>query len=286
MKHRSLALAIAALAIAPLATPASAFFDRDRGCATPNAVECYKAVQTPDLYTVRHKQVMVKPGWWETRTIPAVYGNRQKQVMVTPGQTVWHTTPAQWGSVQEQRVVQPGYQAWVRSGANQRRDFLGDIFGRGRDGDGCGCAQQTTCETVCKVAVPPQVETVERKVMVAPEKRVAQHVPATYQWVNEPYLIRPAKTERMFHPPVYETVAERVLVQRGTTTYQPVSAPAMPCASPCAPAMAPAPCASPCGAMPGYQPVAMPMQAAPAENYNSDDDAPEPIEGKRHKSMK
>lgn len=284
MKSRILALAAIAAAI-PLAAPsAHAFFDRDRGCATPQAVECYKAVQTPDLYTVRHKQVMVKPGWWETRTIPAVYGNRQKQVMVTPGQTVWHTTPAQWGTVHEQRVVQPGYQAWVRSGAHQRRDLLSDLFGRGRDGDGCGCAQQTTCETVCKVQMPPQTETVERKVMVTPEKRVAQHVPATYQWVNEPYLIRPAQTQRVYHPPVYETVAERVLVQRGTTTYQPV-APAAPCASPCAPAVAPAPCGSSCGAaMPVYQPAAMPV-AHPAETYRGDEDAPAPIDGKR-KPMK
>ena len=283
MSLRSVALAGVIAAIVPIAAPdAFAFFDRDRGCATPNAVECYKAVQTPDLYSVRHKQEMAKPGWWETRTVPAVYGNRQKQVMVTPGQTVWHTTPAQWGSVQEQRVVQPGYQAWVRSGANQRRDFLGDIFGRGR-GDGCGCAEQTSCETVCKVQVPPQTETVERKVMVAPEKRVAQHVPATYQWVNEPYLIQPARTTRVFHPPVYETVAERVLVQRGTTTYQPVAAPAMPCGNPCAPA-APAPCGSSCGAaMPVYQPVAQPVHA---ERYDSDEDAPAPLERKSYKSMK
>ena len=62
MSYRNLVLAVTAMAAVPFTTPASAFFDRDRGCATPQAVECYKAVQTPDLYTVRHKQVMVKPG--------------------------------------------------------------------------------------------------------------------------------------------------------------------------------------------------------------------------------
>ena len=49
-----------------------------------------------------------------------------------------------------------------------------------------------------------------RLIVVAPEKRVAQHIAATYQWVDEPYLIQPARTQRVFHPPVYETVAERV----------------------------------------------------------------------------
>ena len=280
MKYRFLAIAGAVAALPFASADAFAFFDRaGSGCATPQAVECYKAVQTPDLYTTRHKHVMVKPGWWETKTIPAVYGNRQKQVMVTPGQTVWHTQPAQWGVVHEQRVVQPGYQAWVRSGAHQRRDFLGDIFGHGRrDANGCGCAPAApACETVCKVNVPAQTETVERKVMVAPQKRTAQHVPATYQWVNEPYLIQPARTQRAFHPAVYETVAERVLVQRGTTTYQPVAAPAY-----VAPA---APCgvvsASPCGGaavMPVYHtapmPVAQPMAA------DMDDEAPEPRKSK------
>ena len=278
MKYRFLAIAGAVAALPFASADAFAFFDRaGSGCATPQAVECYKAVQTPDLYTTRHKHVMVKPGWWETKTIPAVYGNRQKQVMVTPGQTVWHTQPAQWGVVHEQRVVQPGYQAWVRSGAHQRRDFLGDVFGHGRGGDGCGCqAPQPACETVCKVAVPAKVETVARQVMVSPEKRSAQHVPATYQWVAEPYLIQPARTQRVYHPPVYETVSERVLVQRGTTMMQPVAAPSAPCGSSCgsAPAyVAPQPSCggSTCGAsMPAYLPAAMPS----AGRYSSDADAP------------
>ena len=275
MKYRLLAIAAAAAVAVPFASAdAFAFFDRASGCATPQATECYTAVQTPDLYTTRHKQVMVKPGWWETHTVPAVYGARQKQVMVTPGQTVWHTQPAQWGTVHESRVVQPGYQAWVRSGAHQRRDFLGDIFGHGRGGDGCGCqAAQPACETVCKVSVPAQVETVARNVMVAPEKRTAQHIPATYQWVDQPYLMQPARTQRVYHPPVYETVAERVLVQRGTTTYQPVAAPAAPCGSSCGTSyVAPAPCGSSCGAS---MPVAQPM-------YTTDEDAPR----KGYKSFK
>jgi hypothetical protein len=282
MKYRFLAIAGAFAALPFASSDAFAFFDRaSSGCATPHAVECYKAVQTPDLYTTRHKQVMVKPGWWETKTVPAVYGNRQKQVMVNPGQTVWHTQPAQWGTVHEQRVVQPGYQAWVRSGAHQRRDFLGDIFGHGRrGGDGCGCAPVTTsCETVCKVSVPAKVETVARQVMVAPEKRTAQHIPATYQWVNEPYLIQPARTQRHFHQAVYETVAERVLVQRGTTSYQPVAAPVVSnCGNSCgsAPAyVAPAPSCggSTCGAaMPVYHPAPMPSAQPMAVDY--DDEAP------------
>ena len=269
MKYRFLAIAAAAAVIVPFAS-ADAFafhdlFGSRSGCATPNAVECYKSVQTPDLYSTRHRNVMVKPGWWETLTVPAVYGNRPKQVMVTPGQTVWHTHPAQYGVVHEQRVVQPGYQAWVRSGAHQRRDFIGDIFGHGSR-DGCGCAPATTCETVCKVSVPAQVESVARQVVVAPEKRVAQHVAATYGWVEQPYLIRPAQTRRVYHPPVYETVAERVLVQRGTTSLQPVGVAPAPCGSSCgsAPAyVAPAPCGSSCGtSMPVYHTA--PTQAEPS----------------------
>ena len=62
MSSRLLAAAGAAALLAPLfSTQALAFLDRDRGCATPQAVECYKAVQTPDLYSNRAKTVMVKP---------------------------------------------------------------------------------------------------------------------------------------------------------------------------------------------------------------------------------
>lgn len=194
MKLRILAVA---MAVVPLSLEAQAFGLHD--CGHGQTVECYRKVHTPDLYTTRYKSVMVKPGWWETKTVPAVYGHHQKRVLVTPGQTVWHTQPAQWGVIHEQREVRSGYYAWVNKGGWHRH---GDV--------------------ICKEYHPPEVATVERKVLVAPEKRVAQHVPARYEWVNQPYMIRPAQTVRVYHPPVYEHVAERVLVQQGTSHLVPV----------------------------------------------------------------
>jgi hypothetical protein len=217
MKSRLLAMAGAAACLLPLASgQALAGFDRP-GCGTTYVAECYRQVTTPDLYTTRHRTVMVKPGWWESRTEPAVYGSRKKQVLVQPGQTVWHTQPAQYGVVHEQRVVRPGYDAWVRRGGHHGRLDIFHMFHR-RDHGHPGHVH----DEMCKVHVPPQVESVPRTVMVAPEKRVAQHIPARYDWVDEPYMIRPAKTTRVYHPPVYDTVSERVLVQRGTTSWQPV----------------------------------------------------------------
>jgi hypothetical protein len=211
MKSRLLAVAAAAL-LAPLGPVAA---EAGHDCGHHRHAECYKAVTSPDLYTTRHKSVMVKPGWWESRTEPAVYGSRQKKVMVQAGQTVWHTQPAQWGVVHEKKVVRPGYDRWVRSGGHHRRDLFSLIrHPHGHPGH--------VHDVMCKEHVPAEMATVERKVMVAPEKKVAQHIPARYEWVDEPYLIRPAKTVRVYHAPVYDTVHERVLVQKGTTTWQPV----------------------------------------------------------------
>ena len=85
-------------------------------------------------------------------------------------------------------------------------------------------------------------------------------MPATYQWVDQPYLMQPARNHRVYHPPVYETVSERVLVQRGTTTYHPVAPvhvePA-PCGGSCGTVVAPTCGGSSCGApaaMPVYHP--------------------------------
>lgn len=198
MMSRFLAVATAAAILSPLASqPALAFHDR-ADCGSGHAAECYREVRTPDLYTTRHKSVMVAPGWWETNTVPAVYGHHHKRVMVTPGQTVRHVQAAQWGVIHQQQVVRPGYEAWERRGGR----FHDDI--------------------ICKVQVPAQVATIERRVLVAAEKRVHQHIPARYEWSDQPYLIRPAHTTRVYHAPVYQAVAERVLVQRGSTALQPV----------------------------------------------------------------
>jgi hypothetical protein len=196
---------------------ASTAYAGGSGCGHPHAVECYQKVQvSPDLYTTRYKHVMVKPGWWETKTIPAVYGSRQKRVMVAPGRTVVHQEPAQWGVVYEQKVVKPATTRWVRGSSNEHRRF--DLFDRLRHPHGHA---QHVHDEMCKVEVPAQMQTVERRVQTAPAKRVVEHIPARYEWVDEPYLIQPAKTTKVYHQPVYERVAERVLVKKGEMGWRP-----------------------------------------------------------------
>jgi hypothetical protein len=218
MKARFLALA-GAVAVA---TPFGAVIAQAGGggetadCRTHKSVTCYERVQTaPDLYTTRYRAVMVKPGWWETRTIPAVYGTRQKRVMVTPGKTVYHETPAQWGAVYETRVKHPGSERWVKQPHGERRD----LFHRLRHPHG---HPEHVHDVMCKVVTPPTYETVEKKVMVAPAKRVPQHIAAHYEWVEEPYLIRPARTERVYHPPIFDRVADRILVKPAEYGMRPV----------------------------------------------------------------
>ena len=46
--------------------------------------------------------------------------------------------------------------------------------------------------------------------------------PAVHQWVEQPVVVKPATTHVVNHPPVVATVHERVKVQDGRTTWQPV----------------------------------------------------------------
>ncbi len=177
------------------------------------ALACYKKVHTPDVYRdvsrrvviregwqetrripavygTRHKRVQVRPGWWQTVRVPAVYGSRKRRVLVSPARTSWHTTPAVYRTVHQTRTVRPATTKWV----TKRTGFLR------RD------------SKLCKVVVPALTETVAREVMVSGPKRVPSHTAAVYAWTSERIQLTPARTKRVYHPPVYKTVSERIVM--------------------------------------------------------------------------
>ena len=243
MSLRFLPLAAALTALAPLSVVATTAPAEAGFCGDGRTVECYQKTTTPDVYKTvqrpvviapgrsevvrepavtasRTERLVTSPGRWVAEHVPAQYGTVERTVMVRPASVTYVTMPAQYRTVREQVVVQPASTRWER-----RRDWRGN-------------------ETMCKILVPAVSRDVERTVQVAPAGRVAQMIPATYQTVRQTVLATPATVRHSYLPPSYDTVErtvvlrpaservvqhapvmgvaeEHVLVQRGTTQWQP-----------------------------------------------------------------
>ena len=243
MSLRFLPLAATLTALPPFAVVATTTLAAAGFCGDGRAVECYQKTTTPDVYktvqrpvviapghtevvrepavTATHtERVVTSPGRWVAEHVPAQYGTVERTVMVRPASVAYVAVPAQYRTVRQQIVVQPASYRWER-----RSDWRGN-------------------ETMCKILVPAISRSVERTMQVAPAERVAQAIPATYHTVRQTVLAIPATVRHSYVPPTYDTLErtvvvrpaaervvqhapvigvaeEQVLVQHGTTQWQP-----------------------------------------------------------------
>jgi hypothetical protein len=70
-------------------------------------------------------------------------------------------------------------------------------------------------ECFAKVRLPPVYETYGEQVLVAPARRDHRVIPALHDTVDKRVLVSPERVERVSLPPTYRTVTETVVVQRG-----------------------------------------------------------------------
>lgn len=200
-----LAAPVIALAAAP------AFSANDR-CS---AIACYDKVRTPDVYTTKTHQVIVRPGWrevvttppvvkqvavpvvmrpgkWRTVTAPPVYATKFQRVLVRAETRRVEFIPAETRRVEQTVVVSNGGTAWVRT--------------RGPSGR----------ERLCKVRTPPVTKTITRDIVVGPARRIVYVTPAVYGVVPRAVVIKPATATRVYEAPVHGLINRSIVVRPAT----------------------------------------------------------------------
>ncbi|NOU05193.1 MAG: hypothetical protein HOO99_03320 [Hyphomicrobiaceae bacterium] len=211
------------------------------GCGSA-VKDCYEKVSLPDTYASVAREVVVQsartevvrepvvvmtrverleivPGRWQRDVFPAQYGSVERSVLLRPASVSYSVAPAQYRAVHETVVVRPGSWRWERQ-----------IDRHGR-------------ETMCRVSIPAETRVVRRQVMVAAEKRIAHTTPAVYQTVRQEVELAPQRVKHTYipgsfayaerrvvvraaqdrlvsHPAVTSVVHQKVLVQKGGTSWR------------------------------------------------------------------
>lgn len=156
----------------------------------------YMGVKTiPPRYEMVDVQVLVAPPRTEQVTIPPVYRTVRETVMIEPERTEEEAVPARWQTYTERVMVRPAYVTW-KPGAG--------VFGRTSAQDG---------ELLCRVEVPAEYATVQRRRMATPETTRTRVIPAVTRSQTRQEMIAPARVEAREIPAVYRTAKERRVIE-------------------------------------------------------------------------
>lgn len=179
--------------------------------------QCFARVTVPAVYETYSEETVVQPEYMGSKTIPATYEFVDTQVLVTPPRTdqvtipaVYRTVretvlvaperqepvtvPAVWQNYSERVLVRPGYVTW-KPGSG--------VFGRASTAQG---------ELLCRVEVPPEYATVQRRRMVTPERQEMRTIAAVTRSETRQEIAVPVRVEPRDVPAVYRTVKERRVV--------------------------------------------------------------------------
>lgn len=179
------------------------------------AIACYDKVRTPDVYAIKTRRVIVRPGWrevvttppvvkhvavpvvmrpgrWRTVTAPPVYATKFERVLVKEETKRVEFIPPVTRRIEQTVVVSPGVTAWEHT--------------RGPSGR----------KRLCKVRTPPVTKTIARDVVVSPARRIIYVTPAVYGVAPRAVLVKPATATRVYEPPVHGLINRSIVVRRAT----------------------------------------------------------------------
>lgn len=186
----------------------------DHGCGRGGrAVACYDKVRLPDVYATETRPVLLRPAFsqvlrtrpvvgvrserielaparWDRLRRPAIYGEQVERVLVAPARRRYVAQPAVTRTVRESVVVKAARVHWER-----RRGFLGHG------------------ERLCRIVVPAETREVERQIVVAPARRVAEFTPAVYETRVRSVLLRPESSARVYRPAVHSWIHRQVVLR-------------------------------------------------------------------------
>ncbi len=148
----------------------------------------------PPTFEMVDTQVLVSAERTEPVTIPAVYRTVRETVMIEPERTEQVPVAATWQTYTERVMVRPAYVTW-KPGTG--------VFGRASTQNG---------ELLCRVEVPAEYATVQRRRMTAAETTRTRVIPAVTRTQTRQEMMAPARVEQRTVPAIYRTVKERRVV--------------------------------------------------------------------------
>jgi hypothetical protein len=165
--------AVAATTLA-IALPAQAF------------AECYEQGPLPTVRRSYLYRNIEEPGVYEVTRRPSQYGWTSRRV-IKPGAVVWHHEPAEYRTVTTRVKVGGGW-SW------EKRWVQGKYI-------------------LCRVRRPVTYETVEKRVLVKPDRRWAERTPSAVGYVHDRILLRPYRNVAHFYRPSVRYSRENLVVQ-------------------------------------------------------------------------
>lgn len=156
------------------------------GAAAQAWAECYVQAPLRPLHRTYIVRDVVEPGVYEIGRRPALYGFTREAVG-QPGGVIWHEEPSEYRTVQV-RVRKPGHSVLRESCVNGR-------------------------PAVCRVHVPAEYVTVEKRVLVRRGRRWAERVPGSVDYVERRVLLRPYKNYAHFQRPYVSFSREHLTLQ-------------------------------------------------------------------------
>jgi hypothetical protein len=142
-------------------------------------------------YLTEDQQVLIEEAHEHLTLVPAVYKDVDQQVLVQESRTELNIINAVYKSVSKKVLLTPAHAAWKRgTGPIQKIDEL-------------------TGEIMCLVEVPATYTTVNKQVLVTPERVTKVSVLAMYKTIQKRITVTPETTSIEKHPAKYSTIKVR-----------------------------------------------------------------------------
>lgn len=168
----------------------------------PKAHVCYEKFSTPDVYGIVRKPVVKTEGRWEIKQIAAVYGEAHRKVLVQEGRWEVKSEPAVYENRERKVLVAP---------AKEIVHVTPPVF-----------RIEKTKHKVHDDYGHEHYVTKARRIQEQPAKQSVEKTEAVYKTETVKVLVKPAHHTRIWHPPVYDYVEQKVLFRKGQTYARPV----------------------------------------------------------------
>jgi hypothetical protein len=161
--------------------------------------KCYARCFIPDQFEFKEEQVVDRPAFFRTKTIPARYRTEFDTIITRAASVKKVDVPAQYETLTEDVMVSPATTRWQKGKADAS----------------CLSANPADCQVMCLVEVPAVYKKVSRRVVKTPAYVNEIEIPADFKIISRQVIEEPAKTEKSEVPAVYKTVMRKVLSKKG-----------------------------------------------------------------------
>ncbi len=178
----------------------------------PNAQpgECYVRVKNEPQYKKSTEKVLVRADTEKLISTQAKYVTKQEQVLVSESSFKMIPTPAVYTTKKEKILLSEADRSWRTGLSPSAPKASEDTLKRARtNGVDFGSAQPNVCYH--EHLLPAKYETVKEPVLIRNETEKSVITPASYRTVEKKILVKEASTKIVNVPAVYETISEQIV---------------------------------------------------------------------------